>query len=85
MIWQDIVIGTGQCIFVLSEIVAVLHPDKPNKYTAAMTFPCLYAFSIAFWSMGLWLSFAGSVLGGVGWTVLFVQKVMQERRNSATY
>lgn len=85
MNWQDTVIAIANVVFSISLIIQVYYGFKekigPIKFlTSLPTFIGLFAISFAFWTLGLYFSTIVSFFNGVLWSLLFVQKLIYNKK-----
>ena len=85
MIWQDSVITIVGIILSISLIPQVHHGFKektgPIKYqTSVPTFIGLYIISFAYITLSLYLSAASIFLTGTLWLILFIQRLIYEKK-----
>lgn len=74
--WQDLVLASGQWIFILALFPSLVTAEKPHVVTCLITAPTLIAFAVVFATLYLrWASFA-ALLSGMIWLTLFLQQVM---------
>jgi len=81
MLWQDIVISIANLMFTYSLIHQVYHGFKKKKgfltlTASGLTSLGLFALSIAFFTLSLYLSTIISVINALLWLVLFVQRLV---------
>jgi len=79
--WQDLVISMANILFSYSLIFQVYHGFKKKKgfltfQTSLITTIGLYGITIAFFSLGLFLSTIFSFLSGSLWLILFGQRII---------
>ncbi len=74
--WQDWVFGVGGILLGISLIPAVLASNPPPLVTCAMTGAILWTYCVAFGSLKLRLSTAGTLLSAAIWTILAVQAIL---------
>jgi hypothetical protein len=79
MIWQDIVISITSFMFAISLFIQVYHGFKQKKgyimlKTSGLTAIGLYAMAVCFFTLGLFFSSLTSLISGILWSVLFVQR-----------
>lgn len=85
MNWQDIVISTANILFSISLVNQVYYGFKEKNgpikiLTSVPTFIGLYAISFVYWTMELYTSAVISVIIGTLWLVLFIQRLMYEKK-----
>jgi hypothetical protein len=76
--WQDVVIGIGQWIFVFALIPSILSEDKPNKLTSFLTAGVMSAFAVAFGTLHMVMSTVSALVVAIAWWILFIQKVLED-------
>ncbi len=81
MIWQDLVISAAGIIFGIALIPQVWEGFRDKKgpispWTSAPTFLALYAMTIAYITLELYLSTAVLFCTGTLWLLLFVQRLL---------
>lgn len=76
MMWQDILVGVGEWIFIISLLFSIFSKDKPSIYTSLTTGLVLTAFSISFFTLNLYISAISSFGCAICWYILFIQKWM---------
>lgn len=74
MIWQDILIMVGCFVLGFALLPSILSKEKPARSTCLMSFIILASFSVAFATLGLWLSLVAEVFVTVMWLVLLIQR-----------
>ena len=81
MVWQDIVFFIGQWIFVIALIPTLRAREKPQISTSLVTGTILAAFSITYFTLGLWLSTIASMSIAIAWLTLAVQKYKIDKKS----
>lgn len=86
MIWQDAVISISNILFSVSLAFQVYYGFKekagPIKFqTSIPTFIGLFAMSVAFWSLELYSSATISIINGILWFTLFIQRIIYGGKN----
>lgn len=84
MIWQDVVISGAGLIFGVALLPQVWEGFAKKRgvispWTSAPTFLALYAMTVAYWTLGLFLSTAVLFVTGTLWLLLFVQRLLYKR------
>jgi hypothetical protein len=84
MVWQDIVISFANLLFVFSLINQVTTGFSKkrafiNSKTSVPTFIGLYAVSLCFFTMGLFISAIISFITGSLWLTIFLQYLFFEK------
>lgn len=82
MIWQDVVLSTGQLVFVIALLPAVIGEEKPPFWTCIITGLTILIFAFTFTTLGLLWSAFTSAMAGVIWLLLAWQswKLRRGRR-----
>jgi hypothetical protein len=75
MSWQDVIFTVGQLIFFLALLPFLWQPEKPPLSVAIPTATTIYAFAIAYTSLGLTYSGIMAVITGSTWAVLGLQRI----------
>ena len=80
MIWQDVLIAIVSAGIAFSIIPQIYHNFKAKKagivfLTSLTGFVGAYLIAFAFFTLGLYLSFAITVLNGTFWLILFSQRI----------
>jgi len=78
MIWQDIVIGIGNWIFVLALIPSIVSDKKPALVTSIITAIVVTVFAYCFFTLELYHSMISSAAVGVCWWILFLQLLFRK-------
>ncbi|MCK5473927.1 MAG: hypothetical protein KAI53_00845 [Candidatus Aenigmarchaeota archaeon] len=81
MVWQDIVISIVNIVFIIALVPQIYNGFKLKKgsvmiATSAPTFIGLYVMAIAFYTLKLYYSSFVTIIGGLLWTILFIQQLM---------
>lgn len=79
MVWQDVVIGAGDYIFFIALLPSIFSRDKPALSSSLLTGTILIVFAFTFTTLHLWNSAFGSLLVGIAWFVLAIQKYRTKR------
>ena len=79
MIWQDVVIGVGNWIFVLALIPSIISNKKPAIATSLITAVVVTVFSYCFFTLELYHSMISSIAVGVSWWILFLQVILKKK------
>lgn len=84
MVWQDIVISIANLLFAYSLVYQVWRGYKKKKgfislQTSLLTAIGLLALTIAFFTLGLYLSTVTSAFSGTMWLLLFIQGLIYEK------
>jgi hypothetical protein len=85
MTWQDIVIAIANVVFSVSLVIQVYYGFKekngPIKFQASIpTAIGLFAVAFAFWTLGLYFSTVISALNAVLWLLLFIQRMVYNKK-----
>jgi len=80
MSWQDAVFTTGQGLFAVALIPALLSASKPPRATCWTTGLTLFAFAFAFLTLDLWGSSLSSLTTGALWVWLALQNARRGQR-----
>lgn len=73
MIWQDIVVGTGTIVFIISLIPTLLNRNaKVPLLTSLPTALVLYTFSITFLTLKLYYTSAMQFLTATAWLLIAI-------------
>lgn len=80
MVWQDIVISIVNIVFIIALIPQIYNGFKLKKgsviiATSLPTFIGLYVVAIVFYTLELYYSSFVTVIGGILWTILFIQRL----------
>lgn len=78
--WQDIIIASANVLFGYSLLYQVFHGFKVKKklltlQTSLLSTIGLYALSIAYLTLGLYVSTAVGAINGTLWLLLFIQGI----------
>lgn len=79
---NDLVFTIGSFIFLLALIPSLRSKDKPNKKTSILTALVLYAFTINYISLGLYMSSVVGFATASCWLALYIQVRIRERNES---
>jgi len=74
MHWQDIVLTTGQIIFIIALIPALKHEHKPPFSTSILNTLVLFSFAAVYITLSLWFAAFTTAAVGLLWLVLALQK-----------
>ena len=83
MQWQEIVLTTGQLIFVFSLLPSILSKNKPALSTSFITSVILYIFALIYLSLAFYLTAFAVTTTAIGWSVLAYQKYKIDRKLSS--
>jgi len=72
--WQDIVISVSQVSFIVALLPSIMSTEKPNIVTSSITSFFLFLVSICFYSLDLYFSTIFTLLSGIAWAILAVQR-----------
>ena len=80
MVWQDFVISIVNIVFMIALVPQVYNGFKLKKGTVliATSLPTLiglYVVSVVYYTLQLYYSSIITVLGGILWTILFIQRL----------
>lgn len=75
MLWQDWVFGVGAIIFAAALVPSILGKDKPSLATSIPTGTILMVYAFTQASLSLWFAAVTSVLAGVLWFTLAIQRI----------
>ena len=73
MSWQDLVLAVGGFVIAAGIIPTIVGPVKPAITTSATIFVVLGVSTVAFASLGLWLTAAGAAIQFVLWGIVLAQ------------
>ena len=73
MSWQDLVLAVGGFVIAAGIIPTITGPVKPALTTSATIFVVLGVSTVAFASLGLWLTAAGAAIQFVLWGIVLAQ------------
>jgi len=76
---QDYIISVCLGFLVGSLTPSIFSPNKPSKYTSVVQASALVVIGICMFSLKLWFSAGMNWLGTIGWTILLLQKIRQEK------
>jgi hypothetical protein len=84
MVWQDIVVAIANILFGYSLVYQVYFGFKKrkgllSKQTSILTTIALYALSVAYFSLNLYLSAVIGIFNGTMWLLLFIQGIIYEK------
>lgn len=84
MMWQDIVVTIVSLTFVYAMIPQIIYGFKKKEGVITYQFSVLNIFAmvaliIAYYSLGLVFATAISVVILLGWTTLFIQKIIYKK------
>ncbi|MCK4550821.1 MAG: hypothetical protein KAT91_02615 [Candidatus Aenigmarchaeota archaeon] len=84
MVWQDIVISIVNIVFIIALVPQIYNGFKLKKgsviiATSLPTFIGLYVVAIVFYTLQLYYSSFVTVIGGILWTILFIQRLMYKK------
>ncbi len=74
MFWQDVLIMVGCWILGFALIPSILSKGKPARSTCFMSSLILISFTIAFATLGLWLSTVAEAFVAIMWVILLFQR-----------
>ncbi len=75
MIWQDIVIMVGNLVMSSALLPSIRSKyRKPARLTCILSMVGIICFSLAFFTLGLWLSFSAVTASGILWLILLLQR-----------
>ena len=82
--WQDMIISLGIILASYALIPQVMHGFKIKKKTITIQTSLITAFavflvSIMFFTLGLYFSAIMNFIGGILWTMLFVQSIIYRK------
>ena len=85
MIWQDMVITLVYVVFTMALVPQVYEGFRLRKgvisnATSIPTFVGLFVITYAFYTLGLYFSTIMSIVTGVLWLILFIQRLMYGKR-----
>lgn len=75
MSWQDVVLAVGGFVIAAGIVPTILGRVKPALMTSVTIVAVLGVSTVAFATLGLWLTAAGAALQFVLWGVVVVQTV----------
>ncbi len=81
VMWQDLVVSSANLVFIVSLTIQIMYGYKRklaliSKGTSIPTFIALYAMSLSFLTISLYLSSAMMFISGSLWVVLLVQSMI---------
>lgn len=79
MIWQDIVVGIVQLVFILALIPSLKGFHKPSYWTSVVTGACLWVLALVYASLHLACATLSALVLGCLWMVLAAQGYGQQR------
>ncbi len=84
MVWQDIVISLVNVVFIIALIPQIYNGFKLKKgfviiATSVPTFIGLYVMAMAFYTLQLYYSSFVTVISGILWTILFIQRLIYKK------
>ena len=84
MVWQDIVISIVNIVFTIALVPQVYDGFKLKKgfvtsATSVPTFIGLYVMAITFYTLQLYYSSIVTVVAGLIWTILYIQRVIYKK------
>ena len=84
MVWQDIVVAIANVLFGYSLLWQVFQGFKKKKgllalQTSLLTTIGLYALSVAYFSLNLYVSTIIGVFNGTMWLILFIQGIIYKK------
>jgi hypothetical protein len=84
MVWQDIVIALANILFGYSLLWQVYYGFKKKKgllslQTSLLTTIGLYAISVAYFSLNLYVSTIIGIFNGTMWLLLFIQGIIYKK------
>ncbi len=82
MSWQDIILTTGQVIFVIALFPSIFSNDKPAFSTSLMNAIVLYIMSLTYITLHLYGGAVGLFLTGTCWLILTVQKYLIDHQKA---
>lgn len=74
--WQDWVLTAGSLAFIVALFPAVFSDAKPPLATSALTASVLYVFALTDVTLHLYLTAAVTAVTAATWTVLGIQKAL---------
>jgi len=74
MVWQDIVIGLAQILFIPAMIPTLLGTDKPAFVTSAFNSMLVGIITFCLFSLELWFASATAAPICIIWAILAIQK-----------
>lgn len=80
MLWQDWVLTGGLIIFAFALLPSLFSKDKPALSTSLMTGITLSVFSFVYLTLSLWISAITTIITGVLWLTLAVQKILSNKK-----
>lgn len=73
--WQDIVIMVGNIVMSSALLPSIKSTHrKPARLTCILSMVGIICFSLAFFTLGLWLSFSAVAASGILWLILLLQR-----------
>ena len=72
--WQDWIISLSQVSFIVALLPSIVSKDKPNLITSVITSFFLFLVSACFYSLNLYASTVFTLLSGIAWAILAVQR-----------
>ncbi len=83
MMWQDLVVGIVSFVFAYAMLPQIIYGFKKKRGVITYQFSvlnmiCMVALIIAYYSLGLVFATAISVIIMIGWTILFIQKLIYD-------
>jgi len=85
MVWQDIVFASANILTTLSLIPQIIFTWKKKQttvltVTTALYALCLFAMTIAMFSLSLWFSGYSLAITGILWSVLCIQSILYRKK-----
>jgi hypothetical protein len=74
MHWQDIVLTTGQILFIIALLPAIRHTHKPPFSTSILNAVVLFSFAVVYITLSLWFAACTTIVVGILWLFLAIQK-----------
>jgi len=82
--WQDVVLAGATAAFIIALMPTVLsRTDKPALPTSVLTTVILFVVTVAYVTLGLWLTSAFTAFEGVLWAVITLQTLRLRRRDTS--
>lgn len=75
MRWEDLVLAIAGFMFSVALIPTLRGKEKPALSSSLTTAGLLGCVAVAYAFLGLWLGFASTVLNGIAWTSLAIQRL----------
>jgi hypothetical protein len=77
MVWQDLILTSGQFLLFASLIPSVLSKDKPALPTSVLAAVVLGAFGVVYITLHLWFTAVMVAVTCLTWALLAYQKYVQ--------